>query len=89
MSDQNGRFKSDEERLELSILHGTRQWRPFDLKAVKETLSAEELPGEVSVEDEAVSKTSSMSTGIMAVIIICSASVFIVLVIFGVYRLRK
>lgn len=89
MSDQNGRFKSDDERLELSILHRARQLRPFNLEAVKETLSAEELPGAVSVEDEAVSKTSSMSTGIMAVIIICSASVFIVLVIFGVYRLRK
>ena len=98
VSDQNGRFMSDKERLSLSVKHakprrrpmkahyGVPQ-RPFNLKAVKDTLNEEELPGAVTVE-KAASK-SGLSSGVLAAIIVCSVSVFIFLVVLGLYRLKK
>ncbi|KAK3717508.1 hypothetical protein QZH41_016840, partial [Actinostola sp. cb2023] len=87
VSDQNGLFMSDKER--LTLLHGERaqRTRSFNVNAVRETLKAEELPGAVSV-DTIVTK-NTVSSGVLAAIIVCSASLFVFLVVLGIYRLKK
>lgn len=82
---------SDKEVINLSILkpkfHEAIRLRPFNLEAVKESLSAEELPGAVTIEKVAVKNT--VSSGLLAAIIVCSVSVFVFLIVLGVYRLRR
>lgn len=87
---------SDKEKMSLSILHDKKplqkihkavKLHPFNFDAVKESLNAEELPGAVSVEK--VAAKSTITSGVLAAIIICSVSVFVFLIVLGLYRLKK
>lgn len=87
---------SDKEKMSLSLMsdkkhfnraHKAIKLHPFNFDAVKESLSAEELPGAVSVSK--VAAKSTISSGVLAAIIICSVSVFAFLIVIGLYRLKK
>jgi len=87
---------SDKEKMSLSLMsekkdinkvHKAIKLHPFNFDAVKDSISAEELPGAVSVTK--VAAKSTMSSGILAAIIICSVSVFVFLIGIGLYRLKK
>lgn len=92
VSTLNGRCLSDVELRHLSVIHANRDMEKYNIKAAKSSLEQEALPGYVSLEGSFGSESSdggSLSTGIMAVIIVCSLLVFIVLVVIGVYKYRQ
>ncbi|XP_015759200.1 PREDICTED: LOW QUALITY PROTEIN: calsyntenin-1-like [Acropora digitifera] len=92
VSTLNGRCLSDVELRHLSVIHANRDMEKYNIKAAKSSLEQEALPGYVSLEGSFESESSdggSLSSGIMAVIVVCSLLVFIVLVVIGVYKYRQ
>jgi len=97
VSEQNGRYTSDIEKLNVTILNQKhpQQKKYYKLKLAKrlhpfnlqETLKAEELPGAVSHMEKVASKGTP--SGVLAAIIVCSVSVLAFLIVLGIYRLKK
>ena len=81
---------SDKELLELSVMHQDNRINKFGIHAAQIKQQEEQMPGFVSMEAGLGGNASgSLSVGIMAVIIICSLSIFIFLVVLGIYKYRK
>lgn len=74
----------------MNTVYTNRGLEKYEIHAAKSKLNQEQLPGIVSMESGfgAVS-SSGLSGGIMALIIICSVSIFALLVVMGVYKYRK
>lgn len=90
--DLNGRFESNQCEVELNVLHKEIKYnKPHNAQKVsREQLQYDALPGAVVMQANiAGTASASTSSGVMAAIIICSASVFVALVIIGIFRLRK
>mgnify|MGYP001792695025 CR=1 FL=1 len=87
--DMNGRFESNELKVGLNIAH-MEKTRHGPVKAVKQELQVDALPGAVVLESSlAGSSSGSVSAGVMVAIIICCASLFIILVAVGIYKLKR
>ncbi|XP_001632442.2 calsyntenin-2 [Nematostella vectensis] len=87
VSDQNGRFKSNEKVLQISTPRVrpimANKVRPFNLQLGSSATREERAPVKV------IDRGSRMPTGLVPAIIVASACVFLVLVVLGIYRLRK
>ena len=90
MSTLNGRCLSDKERRHVNTVHTNRGLEKYEINAVKSSLKQDELPGIVSME-AGFGRVSSrgLSSGIMALIIVCSVAIFALLVVIGVYKYRQ
>lgn len=90
MSTMNGKCKSDEERRDINTIHTNRGLDGYGIKAAASSQKEELMPGIVSMENGLGSASSGgFSSGIMALIIICSVSIFIFLVVIGIYKYRQ
>ena len=85
--DLNGGFESNKIKVELNALSEDKPHAPQ--KAINNEMRVDALPGAVMEANIAGTASGSNSAGVMAAIIICSASAFIVLVMIGIYRLKK
>lgn len=90
MSTMSGKCKSDEERRQINTIHTNRGFDKYGVKVAQSSLDEEQLPGIVSMETGMGTESSGgFSSGIMALIIICSVSVFIFLVVIGIFKYRQ
>ena len=90
MSTMNGKCKSDEERRDINTIHTNRGIDEYGIKAAVISQKEELMPGIVSMENGMGSESSGeFSSGVMALIIICSVSIFIFLVVIGIYKYRQ
>lgn len=86
----NGKCKSDEERRDINTIHTNRGIDEYGIKAAVISQKEELMPGIVSMEDGMGSESSGeFSSGVMALIIICSVSIFVFLVVIGIYKYRQ
>ena len=90
MSTMNGKCKSDKEQRHINTIHTNRGLDEYRIKAAKISQQEELLPGIVSMENGMGSVSSGgLSSGVMALIIICSVSIFIFLVVIGIFKYRQ
>lgn len=90
MSTMNGKCKSDEERRDINTIHTNRGLNKYGVKVAQSSLNEEQMPGIVSMETGMGSMSSGgYSSGVMALIIICSVSIFIFLVVIGIFKYRQ
>ena len=90
VSTLNGKYVSDKERLHIKSIDTNKGFEKYDVNAAESSLEEEQLPGIVSMEGGFAGVSSnSISGGIMALIIICSLSIFILLVVIGIYKYRQ
>ena len=90
MSTMNGKCKSDEERRDINTIHTNRGIDEYGIKAAVISQKEELMPGIVSMEDGMGSESSAgFSSGVMVLIIICSVSIFVFLVVIGIYKYRQ
>lgn len=90
VSTLKGKCVSDKEQLNLNTIYSNRGLGKYDVKYAKSSLKEEEMAGVVSMEGSFAGVTSnSISAGIMALIIVCSLSIFILLVVIGIYKYRQ
>lgn len=86
----NGKCKSDEERRDINTIHTNRRLDKYGVKVAESSLEEEQMPGIVSMETGMGTVSSGgLSGGIMALIIICSVSIFIFLVVIGIFKYRQ
>ena len=79
---------SDKEQLNLNTIYSNRGLGKYDVKYA--SIKEKQLAGVVSMEGGFAGVTSnSISGGIMALIIVCSVSIFILLVVIGIYKYRQ
>ena len=85
-----GKCKSDAEQRNINTIHTNRGIAKNGVKFAKNNLNEEQLPGIVSMEAGIGSMSSGgFSGGIMALIIICSLSIFVFLVVIGIFKYRQ
>ena len=90
MSTLNGKCLSDKERRHVNTVHTNRVLDEYEIHAARSSLKQEQLPGIVSMEAGFGTVSSGgLSSGIMALIIICSVAIFVLLVVIGVYKYRQ
>lgn len=90
VSTLKGKCVSDKERLNLNTIYSNRGVEKYDVNYAKSSLKEEQMAGVVSMEGGFAGVTSnSISAGIMALIIVCSLSIFILLVVIGIYKYRQ
>ena len=90
MATFNGACKSKRESLVVGILHEHVSLSRVDLHAADSSLRAEQLPGAVAMDAEAVAVShGNISAGLMAVIVVCSLLVLAVLVAMGIYKHKR
>ena len=89
MATLNGKCLSDKERLHVNTVHTNRGLEKYDVNVAESNLAEEEMPGIVSMEEGFGSRSNGFSGGIMALIIICSVSIFIFLVVIGIFKYRQ
>ena len=81
---------SDCEKLVVRVPQEELRGRRPNLHAADTSLKAEQLPGAVAVEaNVGTASSGSLSASIMAVIIICSLSMFVLLVVLGIYKYKR
>lgn len=82
---------SDREKLVVRVPQEELRGRRPNLHAADTSLKAEQLPGAVAVEaNVGTASSGSLSASIMAVIIIiCSLSMFVLLVVLGIYKYKR
>ena len=86
----NGKCKSDEERRDINTIHTNGRLEEYEINAAESSQKEELLPGMVDLENGMESESSGgFSTGVMALIIICSVSIFIFLVVIGIFKYRQ
>lgn len=90
MSTMNGKCKSDEERRHINTIHTGRGIEEYGIKAAEISQKEELMPGIVSMENGMGSESSGgLSSGVMVLIIVCSVSIFIALVVIGIFKYRQ
>lgn len=90
MSTMNGKCKSDEERRHINTIHTSRGFEEYGIKAAEISQKEELMPGIVSMENDMGSESSGgLSSGVMVLIIVCSVSIFISLVVIGIFKYRQ
>ena len=94
MSTLKGKCKSDQERRDINTIHTNRGLDKYGINAAESSQKEELLPGMVSLEngmgkEEEEEEAGGFSSGIMALIIICSVSIFISLVVIGIFKYRQ
>jgi len=93
VSTLKGKCKSDQERRDINTIHTNRGLDKYGINAAESSQKEELLPGMVSLENgmgkEEEEEAGGFSSGIMALIIICSVSIFIFLVVIGIFKYRQ